>query len=283
MYHPEVLSLAKIESLSGSLLAQTALFAVLDRKRCASLALQALQRTHAKGDVIFTEENRAEGLVILGCGVLRLTRRTAHGGSMLLGEQIGPCGIVTTGLLDGESNGVTAAAGTPCTTYLLSRESFLSACRDNPELAIRLLAEIGPHLRRTSAFIDLISTTDMCQRVARVLLELMEEVDSPSFSLPCSHVELASRLGTVREVIYRKLKELESRGVLRIESKHIIVTDPQALFHEAGPFRNTTHVFELHATPPIPVYFVLAAKAVHRSISKTSLTDCRSCKLRSDL
>jgi CRP/FNR family transcriptional regulator len=244
-------------SLGGEILLQTAAFSSLGSRRCGALAGQAVSRAHARGDVIFSEEGHAEGLVMLTRGVLRLAIRNAAGGSVNLREQHAPASIVTAGLLDGGPNGATAIAVTDCTTHLLPREPFMRLCRRNPEVSIRLLTELGTHLRRTSAFMGLVTAAGVYQRLARVLVDLLEETGNPEFALPCSQTELAGRLGTVRELIYRNLKALESKGVLRFSGKHIIVNDAQALVTAAGASAGGAHVFESHAAPPHPACFVL--------------------------
>jgi CRP/FNR family transcriptional regulator len=245
------------QPLVSEILARTSVFAALSWQQCAKAARHALEHLHAKGDVVFNEDCSAEGLYLLARGSLRLTCTSALGGSLILREQAAPAAIVSLGLLDGGPNCATATASSDSTTYVLLRDPFLRLCHDNPDVTIRLLAEIAGHLRRTSAFIDLVTATGTCQRIARALLELMEEAGSPSFELPCTHADLACRLGTVRELIYRNLKALEARGVLHFSGTHIEVHDAAALSSAAAYSTGAAHIFEAHAGPPIPACFVL--------------------------
>jgi hypothetical protein len=50
-------------ALGGEVLAQTAVFAALGRRRCATIASQSVERWHSKGDVIFRKDSAAEGLL----------------------------------------------------------------------------------------------------------------------------------------------------------------------------------------------------------------------------
>ncbi len=245
------------KSLGSEVLLETAAFASLGPRRCAVLARCATRRVHAKGEAVFREESVSEGLYIIVRGALRLNIRTAMGGSVVVGEQAAPAAIVTVGLLDGGPNRATGIAASDCTAYILRRDPFIRFCRRNPDATIGLLSEIGAHLRRTSAFIDLMTAAGIHQRLARVLLDLMEEQGNPHFLLPCTHTELAARLGTVRELISRNLKLLEDRGVLRVAGKDISITDAPALVSAAGACIGAAHVFEPHAAPPNPACFVL--------------------------
>ena len=245
------------QPLGSDILARTSVFAALSWQQCANAARHAVKHIHTKGDVVFSEDFSAEGLYLLARGSLRLTCKSALGGSLILREQTAPAAIVSLGLLDGGPNCATATASSESMTYVLLRDAFLRLCHDNPDVTIRLLGEIAGHLRRTSAFIDLVTATGTCQRLARALLELMEEAGSPSFELPSTHAELACRLGTVRELIYRNLKALESRGVLQFSGKQIVVHDAVALRSAAACSTGAAHMFEAHAGSPIPACFVL--------------------------
>ena len=245
----------------ADILLHTAAFAALGSQRCAVLAGQGIERTHPRGGVIFREDSPSEGLLILARGGLRLTVRSGVGGSVAVRDENAPGVIATAGLLDGGPNCATAVAISECLTYLLPREPFLRFCRRNPDVAICLLAEIGAHLRRTSAFIDLVTATSVYQRVARVLLDLMEDAGTAEFILPCSQTELAARLGTARELIYRNLKLLESKGVLRFSGKRVVIADAPALFTAAGASSGAPHVFESHAAPPHPACFILQRRS----------------------
>jgi CRP/FNR family transcriptional regulator len=216
-----------------------------------------VERRHAKGDTVFGGDRVAEGVILLERGAIRLTFDTALGGSVVLCEQTAPAVIISSGVLDGGSNCATATAASECVTYVVARGSFFRFCRRNPNVAIRVLSELGGHLRRTSAFIDLVTAAGTHQRIARVLLELMEEAGALHFTLPCSHGELAMRVGTVRELIYRNLKMFEARGILKADRRDIVITDAAALRAEAGVPRYATRVFETRATPPVPACVVL--------------------------
>ena len=85
----------KPQAFVSEILLQTAAFAMLGRRRCAFLALQALERVHDKDQIIFSEESCAEGVFILVEGCVRLTVRKALGNSMVLRDETAPATIIT--------------------------------------------------------------------------------------------------------------------------------------------------------------------------------------------
>ena len=52
------------------------------------------------------------------------------------------------------------------------------------------------------------------------------------FQLPSTHQELASQLGTVRELISRNLMRLQAEGLLEVDARHIVVRDIKGLTAE---------------------------------------------------
>jgi CRP/FNR family transcriptional regulator len=49
------------------------------------------------------------------------------------------------------------------------------------------------------------------------------------FTLPVSNQELASHIGTVRELVSRNLSRLQSEGMIKIDSRTVTVCDLKAL------------------------------------------------------
>ena len=47
---------------------------------------------------------------------------------------------------------------------------------------------------------------------------------------------MAARLGTVREVVARSLKELERSGAIRVDKRRILVADAEVLAQWAQPW-----------------------------------------------
>jgi CRP/FNR family transcriptional regulator len=49
------------------------------------------------------------------------------------------------------------------------------------------------------------------------------------FQLPASHQELASQLGTVRELISRNLMRLQAEGLIDVDARQIVLKDKNGL------------------------------------------------------
>jgi CRP/FNR family transcriptional regulator len=71
------------------------------------------------------------------------------------------------------------------------------------------------------------------QRLARILLDISRQAGADEFDLTLTHQELASRLGTVREVVSRNLARFRAEGVVRIEGHQLRIVDRETLEREA--------------------------------------------------
>jgi CRP-like cAMP-binding protein len=105
-----------------------------------------------------------------------------------------------------------------------------------------VLAQVGARLRRLVGIIEELSFTTIRQRLIATLVKLAQSEGKQTargieFQLPASHQELASQLGTVRELISRNLMRLQAEGLLDVDARHIVVRDIKgltALLESAG-------------------------------------------------
>jgi CRP/FNR family transcriptional regulator len=85
--------------------------------------------------------------------------------------------------------------------------------------------------------IEELSFTTVRQRLIALILRLAQangasSMKGISIELTKSHQELASELGTVRELVSRNLGRLQAEGFLQVDGRKIIVKDLEGLKHE---------------------------------------------------
>jgi CRP/FNR family transcriptional regulator len=74
----------------------------------------------------------------------------------------------------------------------------------------------------------------MDQRLANYLLERGPQLET-------THQVIADELGTAREVVSRRLKQLEGRGLVRLERGQVLILDAGGLLRLAGSLRDSSH------------------------------------------
>ena len=77
--------------------------------------------------------------------------------------------------------------------------------------------------------VEELSLLQVTNRLARLLSRLpQEQLDGPA-AQRLTQDQLAARLGTVREVVARSLRELERSGAIQVAGRRISVMDEQIL------------------------------------------------------
>jgi CRP/FNR family transcriptional regulator len=119
----------------------------------------------------------------------------------------------------------------------VSKQDFQALCLAHPQVALKVLRVVGSRLRRLVGIIEELSFTTVRHRLASYLLRLAQKEGKRStagveFVLPVSNQELASQIGTVRELVSRNLSRLQSEGMLKIDSRTVTVCDLKALESE---------------------------------------------------
>jgi len=70
-------------------------------------------------------------------------------------------------------------------------------------------------------------------RLARLLLEEAESRDTNIVQRLLTQEEMAARLGTVREMVGRTLRNMANDGLIEFDRHRIVILDPQRLAAEA--------------------------------------------------
>jgi CRP/FNR family transcriptional regulator len=214
-------------------LRRTPLFATLTAAEVASLAERALARRFAPGEVLFREGDACYGLFVLGRGSVKIFKTSPAGREIMLAIESAPSSVAEVPLFDDAPYPATVSALDDVLAYLISKQDFRQVCRQRPEVALKVLAVVGQRLRQLVSIVEAVSFGSVRQRLARSLLDFGAQAGKPSFQLSVTHQELASRLGTVREVVSRNLSRFQAEGLLRIEKKRVWLLDPAGLEREA--------------------------------------------------
>lgn len=217
----------------NEVLSQIRLFASLTPSEIEALAERTLERRFAPGEVLFREGDPCYGFFVLGEGSVKIFKTSPGGREIMLAVESAPSSVAEIPMFDGGPYPATVSAIDDVTAYLISKQDFRKVCLQNPEAALKVLAVVGKRLRQLVGIVETVSFGSVRQRLARTLLEFGQQEGRNPFPLPLTHQELASRLGTVREVISRNLRRFQAEGLLRIEKKEVRLLDPAGLEREA--------------------------------------------------
>lgn len=204
------------------------LFSSLDGTLRRELARDAQWREYESGQVVVREGEAVPGLFYLQYGWVKVVKTSPSGREQVLrflepGETFN-----ATGVFSDEANPATAVALERAGIWLIRRATLLDLLQKRPEFARYIVAQMAERIHHLVSLVTDLSLRPVTGRLARLLLEAAREdvLHRPRWY---TQAELASRLGTVPDVIQRSLRSLESDGIIVVERQQIRILDRAAL------------------------------------------------------
>lgn len=218
----------------AAVLERAALLSSLTAAELKLLAALTVRKSFHPGELLFSEGEPCRGLHIIARGKVRLFKTSVGGREQVLAINNAGESVAELPVFDGGPYPASAVAIETVEIAFISRRDFQAYCIEHPEVALKVLAVVGARLRRLVGIIEELSFTTIRQRLIATLLRLAESEGKQAgngieFQLPASHQELASQLGTVRELISRNLARLQAEGLLDVDARQIVVKDMKGL------------------------------------------------------
>lgn len=222
------------ESASLAVLKGVSIFSGLSEQEFAFLTSHLLQRKYAVGELIFGEGDPCAGLYVVKSGNVRIFKSSAGGREQVLSIDGPGSSIAELPVFDGGNYPASATAVDDATLLFVSKQDFQALCVAHPQVALKVLRVVGARLRRLVGIIEELSFTTVRHRLASFLLRLAQNEgkrtsEGVEIIMPVSNQELASQIGTVRELVSRNLSRLQAEGMIKIDGRSVIVRNLKAL------------------------------------------------------
>ncbi len=215
------------------ILSNIALFGGMGREELEAIAARAVEKRYPAGATLFLEGEECAGMFIIGRGQVKIYKTSSSGREITIAVESAPSTVAELPMFDGGDYPASVSALDDVLALFIGKRDFFQVCRQHPEVALKILAAVGRRLRHLVATLEIVTFGSIRQRLARLILELGDAAGSDSFPLSMTHQELASRLGTVREVISRNLSRFQVDGLIRIEGRMLHIRSRQDLEREA--------------------------------------------------
>jgi CRP/FNR family transcriptional regulator len=221
-----------------TVMAKSALFQNLPKSTVVELAAHSVERKIRQGQILFTANEPATGLYIVLSGSVRAFRENVEGREQTIHVERAGGILAEVPVFDGGPYPSTAIADEDSEVLFLATDDVRRFMLAHPEAALTALANMAKKLRVVASLAEQLALKDVSQRLATLLLTEARLAsptlrDGVSFSLPLSHIQLASRLGSVREVVTRALHKLAQNGVIETRGHRIVVLNVKALRAQA--------------------------------------------------
>ena len=187
---------------------------------------------YQRGDVLMWEGDACHGLHIMQQGSAKIYRTSLQGRQYIVRILQEGDTFAEVPAFDGGTNPVNVDALETCRVWVIESEKLRALVLAHPTFAQKVLVNFGEMLRGMVRMVSEMAFYQVTHRLARLISELPADAQrAPHWT----QEQLAARLGTVREVVARSLKELERSGAIRIEDRRIQIADPDVLQQWAQP------------------------------------------------
>lgn len=209
------------------------LFADLSEDEMRALARRTVTRQVNSGETLFSEGDPCEGLYVIETGQVKVFKMAPSGREQVLTVDGPGSSVAEVPVFDGGPYPASATALTDARLLFVSKREFRGLMLEHPEVALKVIRAIGARLRRLVALIEELSFTTVRARLIRLLLRIINDEGTHTergteITLP-TNFEIASQIGTVRELVSRNLSRLQAEGLIRMDGKRVIVPDVAAL------------------------------------------------------
>jgi len=221
-------------------LARVPIFAGLAPPEMDFLARHVVSRTYSPGQAVFQEGDACAGLYVVLSGHVRIFKTSAGGREQVLSIDGPGSSVAELPVFDGGAYPASVTAVSDATLLFVSKQAFQELCLAHPQVALKVLRVVGGRLRRLVGIIEELSFTTVRHRLAALLLRLAKQEGTTInggkvvITLPENNQEIASQIGTVRELVSRNLSRFQSEGLIEIDGRKLTILDPGALKSEVS-------------------------------------------------
>ena len=203
------------------------IFRDLEPEAMAAFEQQTEMRTCRKGQILYSQEDRAEVLFLLKRGRVQLYRLTPSGKRLEVAV-IQPGTFFGEMPLLGESLRHTfAEAVEDSLICVMSRADIEGLMRKRSEVALRMIEVLGRRLALCEARLEEMAYRSVPARIAAVLVRLSEGYNGEVVTI--THQELGDMIGALRESVTKVLDEFQRAGLVELSRGRVVLRDVAGL------------------------------------------------------
>lgn len=220
--------------LHPQLLRNVPLFASFTEQQLNTLLGFVQHRSFPRNAFIVHSGEETDALYVILAGRVKVLITDDEGHEVIL-SMLGPNEYFgEMGLLDDQPRSASVETVEPCQMLRMSKSGFISLLQNNFEMAMLIIRNLVKRLRDADRKIESLALIDVYGRVARLLIDLAEEIDGRwVVTRAPPKQEIARMIGASREMVSRVVKGLQDKGLIRAEKRRIIVLDRQSMARHA--------------------------------------------------
>ncbi len=196
-------------------------------------------KTVKKGEPIFEEGDKLNGVYCVRNGVSKLSKLSANGKDQIVklaskGEVLGQRSVISQ-----ESTNLSAIAVDDMEVCFIPKESINNTLQKNPNFTLEVLRHMAHDLKEADDVIVNISQKTVKQRMAEAFLYLKNNFgeDADGFlALTLSREDISNVVGTATESAIRIISEFKKKGLIYTSGKKIGIKDERKLLEMVEGF-----------------------------------------------
>lgn len=206
-------------------------FNALTRDEIDYLAGNGMRKRFPKNSLIICEGDESDSLYVLLKGKVKIYAGDDSGKEIVINIQ-GPGEIFGEVAMIGKiPRSASVMSIEPVEVAFLSRAKFEACLLEHPELAVKFLGLLVERVLSLTEMTKNLALNDVYGRIAYTLNKLVDEgQDERIIRIRLTHQDIASMVGSSREMVSRIMKDLTTGGYIDSHDKHIVLKKnlPQA-------------------------------------------------------
>lgn len=214
-------------------------FRTLSEDQIDALNYEKACNLYKRGDTVYHEGHRGNGVYCVNKGVLKLYKTGLDGKEQIIrfakaGDIIGFRSV-----LSDEISCTTAKVVEDAVLCFIPAKLFVQLAKDNSEFSMHLIKLSCKELGEANKYILDLAQKNLRERVAEVLLLLYDTFDldkDNTIKVSLTREEIANIVGTATESVIRQLSDFKKEKVIDLKGRKIKINDLQKLKKISGIF-----------------------------------------------
>lgn len=156
------------------------LFADLSETELASIVGHTSTCSYDAGQIVFSEGEKSEDLLIVKEGAVRVVQMAPNGRQQLIAIERPGSSLGEVSLFDGGPYSTTAIAITPLELIRLDGVRFRELCVQQPLVALKVIRVLGYRLRQLRRLIESLSFATVRSRLIAYIVQMAQDQGSPT-------------------------------------------------------------------------------------------------------
>ena len=223
-----------LETKRIAALQRTTLFGRMTNKELADVAQRATEVHLCRGEMLFLSGEAAKGLFVVIRGKIRAFQQDEDGREQVMHLDGTGAVLGDVPVFDDGPYPASAICELDSDVLFIEKNDVLGLCLKYPSLALAALKLMAGKVRKHAKLVEALSLHEVGQRLALFLLTEARSTILPgggpmAFRICLSNQEIASRIGSVRDVVSRAFTRLKHDGLIAMEDREVTILDLQAL------------------------------------------------------